>query len=403
MPARSVKNRKKSRKQRGGTKLTDAQVNILSGLGFTDEQKNAFNAIVEQTFNENVTAMLVTAAQNDIHRINPQTGRHFTPQELIDNLRNTVRNAAGVKRRRKSKKMRKSKKIRKNKKSKKMYMQRGGVFTEEEEDLLLNEGGFNQQQVDFLNQNNVSFQNIQTATNYVLDNNQHTIAVFIASCLQNENNQNIQDEMPQGLIIDDLQGEGEAEDNPALNEAFIQGNNNAGLNNSDATDPEQDSYSFGNDDDDDDIDFDLDLNDEEPNNNEIEGGRRRKGKKSRKTKKQRGGTVFSQEQLTELGRLGFNDQQKKILAREFSITPPNMAMESIRQALQHNHITGQPDTVESIMRMFPPEGGKRRKSRKSRKMKGGMRYGTGVGANCFDPNFSIYNTPTLSLFPYKPN
>ena len=126
--------------------------------------------------------------------------------------------------------------------------------------------------------------------------------------------------------------------------------------------------------------------------------------KGRKSRKQRGGTVFSEEQLTELGRLGFNDNQKKILAREFSITPPNMAMESIRQALQHNHITGQPDTVESIMRMFPApvnvEGGKRRKSRK---MRGGMRYGTGVGSNCFDPNFSIYNTPTLSLFPYKPN
>ena len=103
MPARSVKKRRKSNKQRGGTKLTDAQFNILSGLGFTDDQKNAFNVIVEQTFNENVTDMLVTAAQNDIHRINPQTGRHFTPQELIDNLRNTVRNAAGVKRRRKSK------------------------------------------------------------------------------------------------------------------------------------------------------------------------------------------------------------------------------------------------------------------------------------------------------------
>jgi hypothetical protein len=145
------------------------------------------------------------------------------------------------------------------------------------------------------------------------------------------------------------------------------------------------------------------------------GGRRRKtrkGKNGKKTRKQRGGTEFSEEQLTELGRLGFNDQQKKILARGFSITPPNMAMESIRQALQHNYITGQPDTVESIMRMFPApvnvEGGKRRKSRKSRKMRGhkqrgGMRYGTGVGANCFDPNYSIYNTPALSLFPYKPN
>jgi hypothetical protein len=66
------------------------------------------------------------------------------------------------------------------------------------------------------------------------------------------------------------------------------------------------------------------------------GGKRRKTRKVRKGRKQRGGTVFSEEQLTELGRLGFNDEQKKILARGFSITPPNMAMESIRQALQHN-------------------------------------------------------------------
>jgi hypothetical protein len=299
-----------------------------------------------------------------------------------------------------------SKKRSKNKKSKKMYMQRGGVFTQEEEDILLNQGGFDQQQIDFLNQNNVSFQNIQTATNYVLDNNQHTIAVFIASCLHNNPNQNNQNEMPQ-----DVNDDGEEEGEQELNEAFI-GNNDA-LNNSDATDPEQDSYSFGDNNEDgedgveEDIDFDLGLNDEAPNNDEFQGGRRRK---SRKTRKQRGGTEFSEEQLTELGRLGFNDQQKKILAREFSITPPNMAMESIRQALQHNYITGQPDTVESIMRMFPApvnvEGGKRRKSRKSRKSKkqrGGMRYGTGVGSNCFEPNYSIYNTPTLSLFPYKPN
>jgi hypothetical protein len=299
-----------------------------------------------------------------------------------------------------------SKKRSKNKKSKKMYMQRGGVFTQEEEDILLNQGGFDQQQIDFLNQNNVSFQNIQTATNYVLDNNQHTIAVFIASCLHNNPNQNNQNEMPQ-----DVNDDGEEEGEQELNEAFI-GNNDA-LNNSDATDPEQDSYSFGDNNEDgedgveEDIDFDLGLNDEAPNNDEFQGGRRRK---SRKTRKQRGGTEFSEEQLTELGRLGFNDQQKKILAREFSITPPNMAMESIRQALQHNYITGQPDTVESIMRMFPApvnvEGGKRRKSRKSRKSKkqrGGMRYGTGVGSNCFEPNYSIYNTPALSLFPYKPN
>jgi hypothetical protein len=209
------------------------------------------------------------------------------------------------------------------------------------------------------------------------------------------------------------------------------------------------------------------------------GGRRR-----RKSRKQRGGTEFSEEQLTELGRLGFSDNQKKILARGFRITPPNMAMESIRQALQHNYITGQPDTVESIMRMFPNEGGKRRRKsrkqrggtvfsneqltelgnlgftdsqkkvlaevmseldsntkmnltrhnlrqidprtgqvitiqqymddiadspdvgggkrrRKSRKQRGGTCYGNGVGANNYDPNFSIYNTRELTLFPYR--
>ena len=49
------------------------------------------------------------------------------------------------------------------------------------------------------------------------------------------------------------------------------------------------------------------------------------------------------------------------------------------------------------------KGRKGKKGRKTKKQRGGMRYGTGVGANCFDPNFSFYNTPTLSLFPYKPN
>lgn len=53
-------------------------------------------------------------------------------------------------------------------------------------------------------------------------------------------------------------------------------------------------------------------------------------------------------------------------------------------------------------------GGKKRKSKKSRKnkktrkQKGGMCYGTGVGANYNNPNYSIYNTELLELFPYKP-
>lgn len=45
---------------------------------------------------------------------------------------------------------------------------------------------------------------------------------------------------------------------------------------------------------------------------------------------------------------------------------------------------------------------KSRKNRKTRKQRGGMCYGRGVGANSYDPNFSIYNTRELQLFPYKP-
>lgn len=44
---------------------------------------------------------------------------------------------------------------------------------------------------------------------------------------------------------------------------------------------------------------------------------------------------------------------------------------------------------------------KGRKTRKSRKQRGGMCYGNGVGANSFDPNNSIYNTNMLNLFPYR--
>jgi len=35
-------------------------------------------------------------------------------------------------------------------------------------------------------------------------------------------------------------------------------------------------------------------------------------------------------------------------------------------------------------------------------IKGGMCFGKGVGANSYDPNYSIYNTNMLKLFPYKP-
>ena len=44
----------------------------------------------------------------------------------------------------------------------------------------------------------------------------------------------------------------------------------------------------------------------------------------------------------------------------------------------------------------------RKQGRKSRRQRGGMCFGNGVGANNYDPNFSIYNTRELTLFPYRP-
>lgn len=44
----------------------------------------------------------------------------------------------------------------------------------------------------------------------------------------------------------------------------------------------------------------------------------------------------------------------------------------------------------------------KKRTRKNRHLKGGMCYGNGVGANSYDPNFSIYNTRELQLFPYRP-
>jgi hypothetical protein len=44
----------------------------------------------------------------------------------------------------------------------------------------------------------------------------------------------------------------------------------------------------------------------------------------------------------------------------------------------------------------------RRNNIRKLNLKGGMYFGRGVGANSYDPNFSIYNTNMLNLFPYKP-
>ena len=142
------------------------------------------------------------------------------------------------------------------------------------------------------------------------------------------------------------------------------------------------------------------------------GGKKRKTRKGRKgrkygrkSRKQRGGTVFSDEQLTELGNLGFTDAQKKVLAEVFEEIDSNSKMILIRHNLrQIDPRTGQLVTIQQYIDDIADSpdvrGGKRR--RKSRKQRGGVCYGNGVGANNYDPNFSIYNTRELTLFPYRP-
>jgi hypothetical protein len=65
----------------------------------------------------------------------------------------------------------------------------------------------------------------------------------------------------------------------------------------------------------------------------------------------------------------------------------------------------EPESPRSVTEI---EGGKtkrrrrKRKTTKKRKQRGGVCFGNGVGANNYDPNFSIYNTRELTLFPYNP-
>jgi hypothetical protein len=60
--------------------------------------------------------------------------------------------------------------------------------------------------------------------------------------------------------------------------------------------------------------------------------------------------------------------------------------------------------IESNNETVSKGGRKMRKTKgtRLRQQRGGMCYGNGVGANGSNPNFSVYNTNLLKLFPYRP-
>ena len=217
----------------------------------------------------------------------------------------------------------------------------GGAFTNDETNILT-ENHFTQEQIDELNEAGVSFENFQTGNNFYVDNPRDSI-VIIAKHFQNQAPLNIS-----GISNEsDDSNVSNVSDGPLnLSDEDIQQNNsNDSLHLSDLQGDDPIPQNPG--DDDEPIPqnpnnqniFD-DESDEDKTDDELSEYDIHGGKRTRKTKKAR-------------------------------------------------------------------KGRKGKKGRKSRKMKGGVMkggamFGTGVGANCSDPNYSIYNTRELELFPYTP-
>jgi hypothetical protein len=307
------------------------------------------------------------------------------------------------------KKLRRPKRRSFRKRTRKMV---GGDFTQEESQQLLGMG-FSQQDIEVLAATGVGLNIIQMSLNQV---NPATGAPFTPQELiqsVNEANEEI-NQLDISGISNASEDDHNLDDGQNLNDSYNDSMNTTSeetnLNNSNVfngNNNSQDSLHLS----------DLNVSaDNSSTNTTMEdnsfGGKRgktRKGRKGRKygrkSRKQRGGTVFSEEQLTELGNLGFTDAQKKVLSEVMNEIDSNSKMILIRHNVQQiDPRTGQVITIQQFMDDIADSpdvgGGKRR--RKSRKQRGGVCYGNGVGANNYDPNFSIYNTRELTLFPYRP-
>jgi hypothetical protein len=103
------------------------------------------------------------------------------------------------------------------------------------------------------------------------------------------------------------------------------------------------------------------------------------------------------------------ERQRINTITSFPSTPmsPEDARRQQEQDLLDNERVNSKEAKSRKLTIADLGGSKRRhrKGRKSKKQKttrGGNRIGgNNIGANCSDPNFSIYNTNLLKLFPYK--
>ena len=138
----------------------------------------------------------------------------------------------------------------------------------------------------------------------------------------------------------------------------------------------------------------------------------RKTKKHRKYRKNMRGGKYTDAQVEQLLNAGITPQFLKIAYKGkvgFNILFNDLMgyINSGRTAQDYMRATYDDLDIDPNDGMTSEEdedsdqaGGK--KTRKNRKyMRGGTLYGRGYGANCYDPNYSIYNTNLLKLFPYS--
>lgn len=195
------------------------------------------------------------------------------------------------------------------------------------------------------------------------------------------------------------------------------------------------------------------IDDDNDDNNAViltGGKKRRKPQKRRSTRKQRGGDVFysdkQRKHLIELGILqknlkkwqeakfpyekavnylnddhadNYTDRQKRQLERkgwssehinryDGQIPFELLINENPKGHNPSKNSNSSTDIEEERFSDVPFNSDRTTTGRSSKKttrktknsQKGGTCYGNGVGANSYDPNFSIYNTRQLGLFPY---
>jgi hypothetical protein len=130
------------------------------------------------------------------------------------------------------------------------------------------------------------------------------------------------------------------------------------------------------------------------------------------TRKMRGGA--NRQELQELGfqpheieyLISYSDKKRMDIMPTIQLfLGQGMTHAKIIEEMQEGEDTTieSPQTFDSNAMGKKKRGKKNKSKRKSKKQRGGTCYGSGVGSNNYDPNFSIYNTRELQLFPYKPN